>query len=207
MGVRRWPQAVCSRSVSQRWMGCGTVDLLRFCQGLTGAGRSQTSPAPGGRGLGPGGARRRVQRGRRTGIAAPVAAPRPVGGVGSRGRLARPPWRGPAATRRVSASLSRKIVQCAQETLHAWVGEPRDHWGAETRRRRQGRCPPPPRHAPRPPRPHRQSCTPRARYEHLLWPPWCGRQPFPSLYTPPSARGSPTVRCANGVSAREGRLP
>jgi hypothetical protein len=40
--VRRWPQAVCSRSVSHRWMGCGTVDLPRCCQGLTGAGFSQT---------------------------------------------------------------------------------------------------------------------------------------------------------------------
>jgi len=45
-------------------MECGTADLPRLYQGLTEAGRSQTSPAPGCRGLGPGGALRRVQRGR-----------------------------------------------------------------------------------------------------------------------------------------------
>ena len=62
--VRRWPQAVCSRSVSHRWMGCSTADLHRLCQGLTGAVRSQICPEPCGRGLCPGGALRRVQRGR-----------------------------------------------------------------------------------------------------------------------------------------------
>jgi hypothetical protein len=76
------------------------------------------------------------------GTAAHLAAPRPAGVAGSRGRLARPPWRGPAAARRVAASLSRKIVRCAQETLHAWAGESRERGCAETRRRRQRRCPP-----------------------------------------------------------------
>jgi hypothetical protein len=62
--LRRWPQAVCSRSVSHRWMGCGTADLPRRYQDLTSAGISQTCPEPCCRGLGPGGALRRVQRGR-----------------------------------------------------------------------------------------------------------------------------------------------
>src|SRR5262249_54753302 len=54
--------------------------------------------------------------------AAHAAASRPAGVVGSRGRLARPPWREPAAAREVAAALSRKIVRCAQETLHGATG-------------------------------------------------------------------------------------
>ena len=53
--VRRWPQAVCSRSVSHRWMGCRIEDLHRPCQGLTGAGLSQTCPESCCRGRCPGG--------------------------------------------------------------------------------------------------------------------------------------------------------
>jgi hypothetical protein len=71
--------------------------------------------------------------------AARAAAPRPAGVARSRGRLARPPWRGPAAPRRVTASLSRKIVRYVQEMLHAWAREIRERWCAETRRRRQRR--------------------------------------------------------------------
>src|SRR6266478_3851411 len=41
--VRRWPQAVCSRSVSHRWIGCSIVDLHRCCQGRTGAVIAQTA--------------------------------------------------------------------------------------------------------------------------------------------------------------------
>jgi hypothetical protein len=48
---RRWPQAVCSRSVSHRWMGCSTAALHRLCQNLTGAALSQTCPEPCCRGL------------------------------------------------------------------------------------------------------------------------------------------------------------
>jgi hypothetical protein len=40
--VRRWPQAVCSRSVSHRWMGCGIVDLLASVRGS----RGRPSPRP-----------------------------------------------------------------------------------------------------------------------------------------------------------------
>jgi len=69
--------------------------------------------------------------------AARAAAPRPAGVARSRGRLARPPWRGPAAPRRVTASLSRKIVRYVQEMLHAWAREIRERWCAETRRRRR----------------------------------------------------------------------
>jgi len=61
--VRRWPQAVCSRSVSHRWMGCSTADLPHLCQGLTGAGIAQTCPEPCCRGLCPAGGFLRVQRG------------------------------------------------------------------------------------------------------------------------------------------------
>ncbi len=41
--VRRWPQAVCSRSVSHRWIGCSIEDLHRCCQGRTGAVIAQTA--------------------------------------------------------------------------------------------------------------------------------------------------------------------
>jgi hypothetical protein len=41
--VRRRPQAVCSRSVSHRWIGCSIEDLHRRCQGRTGAVLSQTA--------------------------------------------------------------------------------------------------------------------------------------------------------------------
>ena len=53
--VRRWPQAVCSRSVSHRWMGCRIEDLHRPCQGLTGSGLSHTCPESCCRGRCPGG--------------------------------------------------------------------------------------------------------------------------------------------------------
>ena len=64
------------------------------------------------------------------------AAQGPAGVVGAGGRLARPPWRGPAAARRGAASLSREIVRCAQETLHAWAGD------QGTRVRRNAEAPP-----------------------------------------------------------------
>jgi hypothetical protein len=108
------------------------------------------------------------------------------------------PCRAAAGARRVAAALSREIVRCAQETLHAWTREPREGGYEETRRRCQQRYPPPlPRRSSASATALATTHTTPARREPRLWTPGCRSQPFASLHTMHPACGYPIVHCTN----------
>jgi hypothetical protein len=96
---------------------CGSPSLL---SGSHGGGLLPDLPAPDCRGLGPGGALQRAPRGRGAqGERRPRRGTSPSRRCGLQRTLGPSAWRGPAAAQRGAASLPRKIVCCAQETLHA----------------------------------------------------------------------------------------